>query len=96
VRLHAEGLRRQIPLYGTVVNRFKRTARLPPIILEELRGRPEAQPLWDTIIPDVVRAEGALDQTAGLMTLNARYGGGPPALYKSFEALAVEFLQRVS
>jgi chromosome partitioning protein len=96
VKQHAVGLRRKIPLYGTVVNRFKRGARLHPAILEELRGRPEAQPLWDTIIPDTVRAEEALNQTAGLMTLKARYGGGPHALYTSFEALAAEFLQRVS
>jgi len=96
VKLHAEGLRRKIPLYGTVVTRYKRSARLHSSILEELRGRPEAQPLWDTIIPDTVRAEEALNQTAGLMTLKARYGGGSHALYTSFEELAVEFLQRVS
>lgn len=96
VNEHAKGLRRRIPLHGTVVNRFKVSARLHSAILEELRGRPEAQPLWNTIIPDTVAAEVALNQTAGLMTLKARYGGGSHALYTSFEALAVEFLQRVS
>jgi len=96
VKQHEAGLRRKIPLYGTVVNRFKRSARLHPVILEELRGRPEAQPLWDTIIPDTVRAEEALNQTAGLMTLKARYGGGSHALYTSLEALATEFVQRIS
>jgi chromosome partitioning protein len=94
VKEHAHGLRRKIPLYGTVVNKFKRS-RLHSSILEELRGRPEAQPLWDTIVPDTVNAGGALNQTAGLMTLKQRYGGGTDALYTSLEALTAEFLQRV-
>lgn len=95
VAQHALGIRRKIPLYGTIVNRFKRAAHLHSTILEELRGRPEAQPLWDTIIPDTVRAEEALNQDAGVITLKARYGSNH-ALYTSFEALAAEFLQRVA
>ncbi len=93
---HAQGLRRAIPLHGTIVNRFKRASRLHHTILAELRGRPEAQPLWDVIIPDTVRSEEAIRSDAGVLTLKQRYGGLSDALYPSFTALATEFLQRVS
>ena len=96
VKQHADGLRRKISLYGTVVNRFKRPMRLHSSAIGELRSHPEAQPLWGTIIPETVFAENVLNQTAGLMTLKARYGGGANAAYQAFEALAAEFLQRVS
>lgn len=96
VKHHADGLRRKLPLYGTVVNRFKRAARLHNTMLAELQSRPEAQPVWSTVIPDTVRAEEALKQDAGVMTLKQRYGGSSDALYAPFAALATEFLQRIS
>jgi chromosome partitioning protein len=95
VRQHADGLRRRIPSYGTVINRFKPYTRMHATLLAELRTRPEAQPVWDTALPDTINAGGALNQTAGVTTLKQRYGGGTHAIYASFEALAAEYLQRV-
>jgi chromosome partitioning protein len=95
VKAHATGLRRKIPFYGTVVNQFRQPSRSNTVILAELRRRKEAQPVWDTVIPDSMHARAALHQDAGVMTLKARYGGGLHSLYASLEALAAEFLQRV-
>lgn len=96
VKQHARGLRRKIPLYGTVVSRFRRAMRQHSLMLDELHGRPEAQPLWETYIPETARAQQVLYQDTGLMSLNARYGGGSDLTYATFSTLADEFLQRVS
>lgn len=96
VKQHADGLRREIPLYGTVVTRFRPGASKQLSFLDELRELPQAQPLWDTIIPEAVVASDILNQAAGSMTMKARYGGGGLTAYRAFEALADEFLIRVS
>ena len=96
VKHHARGVRRKIPLYGTVVSLYRRSALRGAVILEELRGRPEAQPLWDTIIRETAHAREILDRSDRLMSLSARYGGGSDSTYMSFRALADEFLQRIS
>jgi chromosome partitioning protein len=96
VQRHAEGIRRKIPLYGTVVTRFKQAKLRDVAMVDALGERPELQPIWGTYIPESGRAEDALNQAAGLMTLTARYGGGARVTYKAFDALASEFLQRVS
>jgi chromosome partitioning protein len=96
VKLHAAGLRRKIPLYGTVATRFNRAELRHAFMLDDLGERPEVQPLWETFIPDLPKAAENLHQTEGLMTLNRRYGNRPHSLYPYFDALASEFLQRVS
>jgi chromosome partitioning protein len=96
VKQHATGLRRRIPLYGTVVSLFRQSSLRHAVILEELHARPEVQPIWDTVIPETTRAREVLGQSEELMSLSARYGGGAGSTYASFSALADEFLQRVS
>jgi chromosome partitioning protein len=96
VKQHATGMRRRIPLYGTVVSLFRQSSLRHAVILEELHARPEAQPIWDTVIPETTRAREILGQSEELMSLSARYGGGAGSTYASFNALADEFLQRVS
>lgn len=92
---HSANLRRDLVRYGTIVNRFRRNAFLHQAKLEELRHADYCSPVWNTVIPDAVRGQDAMNTEAGELTLKARYGGGGHALYQALEELAVEFLEKI-
>jgi chromosome partitioning protein len=99
IQRHAKGLRRELRLYGTLVNRFKRATSLHRAVLAELRNRRACQPVWDTIIPDTVKAEEGYLFREHLfheqMTLKGRYGGETHNYYQALIELAEEFLRRI-
>lgn len=95
IRDHSANLRRHIVLYGTVVNRFRSNAFLHQAKLEELRSADYCAPVWNTIVPDTVRGQQAMNTDAAEMTLKSRYGGGGHALFQALENLAAEFLARI-
>lgn len=92
---HSNNLRRSTVRYGTVVNRFRRSAFLHQAKLDELRNDPNCEPVWDTIVPDTVRGQESMNTEATELTLKSRYGGGTHGLYQAFESLAAEFLARI-
>ncbi len=92
---HSANLRTPTVRYGTVVNRFRRGSLLHQAKLDELRSDPYCVPVWNTVIPDAIRGQDAMNTDATEMTLKSRYGGGTPGLYQAFESLATEFLARI-
>lgn len=87
----AQGLRRPIKRYGTVVNRVDARANLHAAIIRELEGNPEAKPVWSTRIARSVRVEEGWDNPEA-RTLVQRWG----ASHDDFFALAEEFIRRVN
>lgn len=90
VQEHAAAFRRPIKRLGTVVTRYKTLSNLHAIVLDRLRSSPEISPVWDTIVPDTVKAEEGWDEI-GPLTLVQRYG----RLHATYETLAREFRRRV-
>lgn len=91
IRVHARHIRRQLKMYGTLINRLKPQTRLHQNILAELRVKPEAQPVWDTMIHDSVRAEEILNVESLGRSLKQLYG----VQYERYKQLADEFRRRI-
>lgn len=97
IREHERDSRRPIQHYGTVVNAFQAGNRSHSLILEELRSKPELQPLWNTVVPRATQAERGWTPDAAARTLIQRWGGGNSRtpLFSALEALTGEFLRRI-
>ncbi|MCK6506254.1 ParA family protein [Myxococcota bacterium] len=81
--------RRPLTRYGTIINRYSDHKNSHRAILAELNSKPQVQPIWNTRVPDTVRAEEGYQP--GLQTLVQRWG----TLHPSLGALTEEFVRRV-
>lgn len=97
IRQHEQESGRRVKHYGTIVNAVQAGNRSHALIMEELRSKPELQPIWTTTVPKTTIAERAWTPDAAVRTLLQRWGGGNAgsALYASLDALAREFLRRI-
>lgn len=91
IRAHSRSLRRPLKAYGTLIQRLNPQLVQHQSILAELRAKPEAQPVWDTLIQEVVRPHEAIHPESRGRSLKQLYG----VQYDVFRQLSEEFLRRV-
>ena len=84
--------RSQVSLHRRTVERYKRLQG------QKVSGEPDSPTyprVFQTIIPETVKAEAAVEPGRRLNTLKQKYGYGNPPLYESYENFTIEFIEVV-